>query len=98
MNLANFYYSRVLNNRTCTIIFFSAKFTLCMVLVRYCTIIFPGPDFSLVHLFRTVRLFILNIFAKLFQKTVKKKHNVHRPLNNDSNKLLQHSNSQKRSN
>ena len=46
--------------------FFSAKFSLCTILIRYCAI-FSGPNFSPVYFFCIILLFILNIFSELFQ-------------------------------
>ena len=48
--------------------FLSANYTLCKILVRYCAIIFSGPNFSPVRLFCTVRLLISYIFPNLYNK------------------------------
>lgn len=59
--------------------FFLTKFPLCMILIRYCTIIFSRPNFCYIRLFCTFRLVILNIFSEFYQKSEKKKNNAQSP-------------------
>ena len=63
--------------------FFSAKFPLCTILIRYRTIIFSVPNFSPVRLFYTLQFFILNIFLRTFSIKVNNNNNNNNNNNDD---------------
>ena len=82
-------YSRVATNHTCTIFFFSTKFFLCTIHIRYYTTIFlhqisPLYVYFVMHdyLFRT----LFQTFSILYKR--KKIHNVDRPLTSDSHECF----------